>query len=190
MSSREVSRTEKIKRLAINIFIAFHLLAIVCWCAPLNVPVLSSCKGLIRPYFLWAGLFQSWDMFAPVPKVANVYLEAELRYRDGSRKTWTFPRMEEMSLKQKLVKERYRKFADSLQHDELDDLLPDVARHVARLNSTPSNPVTTVILMQNYSLTIPHPDGSYVPEPWQSHVLLGYGVRPQDLNDHLREDLK
>lgn len=136
---------------------------------------------MVQPYFLWAGLFQSWDMFAPVPKGVNVYLEAELRYKDGSRKTWTFPRLEKMSLTEKLFKERYRKFADNLQRDELDDLLPEAARYIARLNSNPGNPVKTVILIKRYSLIVPRADGAYVPEPWQLHILLGYGVRPEDL---------
>ena len=171
----------KAKRCAINLFIGCHLVGIICWCLPIDMPLLPLCRNLVRPYFLWAGLFQSWDMFAPVPKGANAYIEAELRYRDGSRKTWTYPRMEEMSLTQKLFEERYRKFADNLQRDDLDDLLPDAARHIARLNSTPGNPVETVILIQRLSFILPGADGQYVPGPWQSHILLGYGVRPEDL---------
>ena len=135
----------------------------------------------MRPYFLRAGLFQSWDMFAPVPKGANAYIDAELHFSDGSRKIWTYPRMEKMSLKQTLFQERYRKFADNLQRDELDDLLPDAARHIARLNSTPGNPVKTVVLIQRLSFLVPRADGTCIPEDWQSHILLGYGVRPEDL---------
>ena len=120
-------------------------------------------------------------MFAPVPKGANTYLEAELRYRDGSRRTWKYPRMEEMSSKEKLFKERYRKFADNLERSEVDDLLPDAARYIARLNSNSGSPVKTVILIQRYSFIVPPSDGTYVAEPWQSHILIGYGVRPEDL---------
>jgi len=172
---------EKIKYIAINVFILFHILVIVCWSVPFKTSVLTACRHLVRPYVLWAGLFQSWDMFAPVPKRANTYIEATLVYRDGSTKVWTFPRMEQMGLWERIYKERYRKFAENLQADELDELLPDAARHIARLNSTPANPVKTVILVQKASFIVPRPDGAYVPEPWQSHVLLGYGVRPEDL---------
>lgn len=86
-----------------------------------------------------------------------------------------------MTLTEKLFKERYRKFADNLQRDELDDLLPDAARHIARLNSTPSNPVKTLILIRRYSFIVPRSNGTYVPEPWEAHILLGYGVQPEDL---------
>jgi hypothetical protein len=177
----QTSLVKRAKRLAINLFIGFHLVAIACWCMPIESPVVALPRDIIRPYFRWAGLFQSWDMFAPIPKRANVYIEARLRYRDGSEKIWPFPRMEQMSLKQTLFKERYRKFADSLQRDELDDLLVDAARHIARLNSTPDHPVKTVILIQQTSFNVPGPDGADVPEPWRAHILLGYGVRPEDL---------
>jgi hypothetical protein len=169
------------KYIAINVFILFHLMVIICWSVPIDTPLMTACRNLVRPYVLWAGLFQSWDMFAPVPKRANTYIEATLVYRDGSTKTWTFPRMEQMRMWQRIPKERYRKFAENLQADELDELLPDAARHIARLHSTPENPVKTVILIQNASFIVPRADGAYVPGPWQSHVLLGYGVRPEDL---------
>lgn len=175
------SLPQRSKYIAINVFILFHIVAVACWCMPIDGPLISSCRNLVRPYFLWAGLFQSWDMFAPVPKRANTYIEATLVYRDGSTKTWTFPRMEQLPLRETLFKERYRKFAENLQADEFDELLPDAARHIARLNSTPAKPVKTVILVQNASFNVPRADGAYVPEPWQSHVLLGYGVRPEDL---------
>jgi hypothetical protein len=178
---RQVLFLQKAKRWTVNLFIGFHLVAITCWCLPIDTPPLSLCRSIVRPYFLWAGLFQSWDMFAPVPKGANTYLEAELHYRDGSRRTWKYPRMEEMGIREKLFKERYRKFADNLERSELDDLLPDAARYIARLNSSSRNPVKTVILIQRYSLIVPRPDGTYVPEPWQSHILFGYGVRTEDL---------
>jgi hypothetical protein len=177
----KVSFGQKAKRSAINLFIGFHIVAVACWCSPVDSPVILLCRNLVRPYFLWAGLFQSWDMFSPMPKMANAYIEATLIYTSGTRKTWIFPRVEQMSLTEKLFKERYRKFADSLQRDELDDLLPDAARHIARLNNVPGNPVKTVILIQRLSFNVPRPDGAYVPGPWESHVLLGYGVQPEDL---------
>lgn len=95
--------------------------------------------------------------------------------------TWTYPRMDQLTQVQRLFKERYRKFTDYLGREEFDDLLQDVARHIARLNSRPGNPVKTVILIENFSFIAPSPDGSYRPSAWDKHVLLGYGVRPEDL---------
>src|SRR4030095_9750306 len=115
LAARIVSLSQRAKYIAINAFLAFYILAVTCWCMSNDSPLIPLCKDLVRPYFLWAGLFQSWDMFAPIPKGANTYIEATLRYWDGSQKTWTFPRVEQMGLKEKLFKERYRKFADNLQ---------------------------------------------------------------------------
>jgi hypothetical protein len=120
-------------------------------------------------------------MFSPIPKAVNTYVEATVVYQDGSKTTWKFPRMEQLSLVQRLFKERYRKFAEDLGRDENDALLPDAARYIARLNGTTSKPAKTVILLQKWSLIVLRPDGSYVPEPWDQHVLYGYGVRPEDL---------
>ncbi len=89
--------------------------------------------------------------------------------------------MEQLSLTDRYLKERYRKFSEVLQIEDNDALLPDVALHIARLNSIPENPVKTVILIRRWSRIIPRADGSYQPEPWDQHVLLGYGVRPEDL---------
>jgi hypothetical protein len=177
----KISLWQRAQRAAINIFLAFHLLAITCWCVPIDSPLIQLCRNLVRPYFLWAGLFQSWDMFAPIPKSANTYIEATLVYKDGSRKTWTFPRMDQLSIRERYFKERYRKFAENLQVEATDDLLPDAACYIARSNSSPDNPVKTVILIQKLSFIVPRPDGAYVPEPWEQHILLGYGVQPQDL---------
>ena len=172
---------EKAKYVAINIFLLFHILAITCWCLPIDSPLVTFCNDQLRPYFRWSGLFQSWNMFAPIPKSANTYIEATVVHQDGSRTIWAFPRMEQLSLTERTFKERYRKFADNITQDENDALLPDVARYIARLNSTSSNPAKTVILVQRWSFIVPRPDGSYVPEPWDQHVLYGYGVKPEDL---------
>jgi hypothetical protein len=180
-AKREDFRVQRAKYIAVNVFLIFHIVVIGCWCAPIATPLIPLCKDLLRPYVLWSGLFQSWDTFAPTPKAANTFLEAVIVYQDGSRKTWTLPRMEQLSLTERYFKERYRKFADNLMRDETDALLPDAARYIARLNSTPAKPVKTVILIQEWSSIIPRSDGSYVFEPWKQHILLGYGVRPEDL---------
>ncbi len=169
------------KYIAINVFLVFHILAITCWCLPIDSPLISFCKDRVRPYFLWSGLFQSWDMFSPVPKSANTYIEATIVYKDGSRTIWTFPRMDHLSMSERSFKERYRKFAESLAQDQNDALLPDAARYIARVNSTPSHPARTVMLVQKWSFIVPRADGRYVPEAWNQHVLYGYGVKPEDL---------
>lgn len=166
---------------AVNAFLLFHIFTITCWSIPIRPPFFELCRSKVTPYFRWSGLFQSWDTFAPEPWSINSYLEATVVYRDGERKTWAFPRMEHLGLTARYIEGRYRKFEENLQRDGNDALWPDVARHIARVNSSPSNPVGTVILIQKWSFIVPRSDGSYVPEPWDQHILFGYGVRPEDL---------
>ena len=176
-----LSRVDGLKRPLISIFLAFHIVAITCWCIPIDIPGIEVVRKSVRPYFLWSGLFQSWDMFAPSPKSANTYVDAQVVYKDGTKEVFTLPRMEWLSLSEKFFKERYRKFTDNLVDQRFDLLPTDVAKHIARTKSSPQNPVKLVVLIFNFSFIAPGPDGSLVSQPWDQHVLIGYGVRPEDL---------
>src|ERR1700733_450155 len=176
------STLQRVKRIAINAFIIFHLLAITCWAIPNSSPLVQISKNLIRPYFIWSGLFQSWDMFAPNPKAANTYMEAIILYKDRSSQLWSFPRMENLSLTQRYIKERYRKYEDNLQNNDNSELWLDAARRVARLNSDAANPAQTVLLVVRWSdIIIPRTDGSYDRAPWDVNVFYSYPVKPEDL---------
>ena len=164
--------------------LAFHLVAITCWCLPLNSLLPGRIKEAVRPYMLWTGLFQAWDMFAPEPPRLNFYLEAEITYRDGQKRVWKFPRMQDLGLMERYSKERYRKFANEhLRVDESALLWPDAARYVARLNNDPANPPVLVQLVRYWSdLAIRMPDGSFTPERWSHFVFYRYPVGPGDLS--------
>lgn len=155
--------------------------AIVCWSVPLDSPLLGAFRSAVRPYFLWVGLFQSWDMFAPNPKSVNSYIEGAVIYRDGHTKIWKFPRMEQLSLTQRYSKERYRKFVENLDKDTNAPLWPDAARHIARLNNDVANPPEFVILVRHWSEIIPPSEVPHRQESWHAQVLFSYSVQPKDL---------
>jgi hypothetical protein len=178
---KRVGMLQRVKYVAINAFLIFHLIAIPCWCIPNTSPLIPICKNLVRPYFVWSGLFQSWDMFAPNPKSANSYMEAIILYKDRSSQLWSFPRMENLSLTQRYIKERYRKYEDNLQNNDNSELWPDAARRVARLNSDAANPAQSVLLVVRWSDIIPRTDGSYDRGPWDVNVFYSYPVKPEDL---------
>jgi hypothetical protein len=50
--------------------LVFHLLAIACWCVPIDSPLIPLCRNLVRPYFLWAGLFLVLGYVCPVSSQA------------------------------------------------------------------------------------------------------------------------
>jgi hypothetical protein len=173
----------KTKRIAISAFLIFHIVAIICWCAPLDSALLTSFRGLIRPYMQWSGLFQGWNMFAPEPMKLNSYVEADIIFQDGQKRTWEFPRMEKLSYGERYLKERYRKFVNGyLRMDADSGLWPDAARRIARLNGNAVNPPAMVILIRCWSqIPPPRPDGSYRPAPWSRSAFYLYAVRPGDL---------
>jgi hypothetical protein len=173
---------ERLKRIAINAFLLFHILAITCWCIPLDSPLIANFRDLVRPYMLWSGLFQGWDMFAPSPRNINSYIEAVVIFNSGRTQTWKFPRLEKLGFPQRDFKERYRKLGENIQNDANSALWPDIARYIARLHRRAADPPTIVILARHWSeIKLPSAGGSYRPEPWHAHIFFEYNVKPQDL---------
>jgi hypothetical protein len=169
------------RRAAINAFLLFHILSVVCWCLPIDSPLIAACRHVVSPYFLWIGLFQSWDTFAPTPKSLNSYVDAIVIYKDGRTRPWKFPRMEQLSLTERYRKERYRKYVENLKEDANVVLWPDAARYIARLNNDVSNPSQIVMLIRHWSDIVPRADAAYRPEPWHAQIFYEYNVKPQDL---------
>jgi hypothetical protein len=167
---------------AINVFLIFHLFAIACWCAPSHALPFEVVRTLVGPYFRWIGLFQNWDMFSPSPKHRNGYLEAMVVYTDGSVRYWPFPRMDRMSFGERYMRERYRKFEETLAEDKYSDMWPDVARHLARQFSGGAKRPEVIMLILNWSDLVEDGDGSFTASPWQSRTFYRYRVEPEDLN--------
>jgi hypothetical protein len=139
---------QRLKHAAISAFLLFHLVVITCWTAPFKMKIMEAVNQVTRPYLLWIGLFQAWDMFAPNPMTLNGYVDARILYQNGRMETWEFPRMEKLGLAGRYVKERYRKFVNEyLRNDDKALLWPDAARHVARLHyRDPANPPRMIVI--------------------------------------------
>ena len=178
-AGRKVAAT----RVALSAFILFHLLAITAWSLHSDSPLVQNFTNAIRPYMLWTGLFQNWDMFAPDPSKLNCNMGAVVEYRDGTRSLWSFPKMESRGIVDKYFRERWRKYAnDNLRLDPNAALWPDAARYVARQNYRPANPPVAVSLIRYWS-EVPRPsaNGSYQPAPWQWYSFYRYSVDGRDL---------
>ncbi|HZU25125.1 MAG TPA: hypothetical protein VFA04_06360 [Bryobacteraceae bacterium] len=171
------------RKIAVNLFILFHVVAISLWSLPLPNWVVGGFRDAIRPYMLWSGLFQSWNMFAPSPMALNGYVDAEVIFADGQTKSWAFPRMEQIGLFERTYRERYRKYVNEyLRFDKYSALWPDAARYIARANYRPSNPPIAVILYRYWSeIGPPRPDGAFAPGPWNRYRFFLYAVKPGDL---------
>lgn len=176
------SRSDRVRwKTIVSIFILFHLIAITCWAFPWNLPVVRDVRELVRPYMLWTGLFQSWDMFAPNPKETNSFVRAVVFTSDRHIKVWNFPRMEELGFGKRYEKERYRKFSEEIENPRNEALLPDVASHVARQFNNPSDPPDKVVLILFQADIKPWIDASANANPKPNILYEGY-VQPGDLN--------
>ena len=164
---------------AISGFILFHLIAITCWAVPVNWLPVIVVRQIVRPYMLWTGLFQSWDMFAPNPVSTNTYFKAVVITQHHVH-VWDFPRMEELSFGQRYQKERYRKFLENMALDQNAAVLPDVVTHIARFYNNPSDPPQKVMLVSYQSDITPGSDDTHQPRPKVSDFYDDY-IEPGDL---------
>ena len=184
---RRINRLERRwwARRALNLFIVWHLFALAIWLLPDNSAIVQNCVGLVRPYVVGTGFAQSWSMFSPWPDKLDVYLEAQITYADGEKRSWEFPRMAHMGYAQRYREERWRKMVEVCTHGGNQVLWPALARYAARVNNYDTqNPPTSVELIQ-HSRTIP-PPGQPIPPYVAVPLQTGSGpsvttIRPEDL---------
>lgn len=170
-----------IKRIAINIFLVFHLAMILCWAVPVNSRLVSEARVIIAPYMTWSGLAQGWNLFAPNPLSLNTRVEAEITYRNGETGVWKFPLPQDLDYLKRYMIERQHKFAfDSLLNDRFKVLRPDTARYIARLNNTKTDDPPVSVTLVSYRSQIAAPN-SRKPEPWIRKVVYTYSVQSGDL---------
>jgi len=165
---------------AISVFILFHLVSIICWTVPTDSALIQGVRELVGPYMQWTALSQSWDTFAPNPESVNAYIKAAVITQNGHMHVWTFPRMEQLNFSKRYRKERYRKFAENLVEEKNAAILPDVARHVARLYKNPADPPDKVLLIQFHADITPGADKEYAQTP-RPRVFYEDYVEPEDL---------
>jgi hypothetical protein len=140
-----------IQRWVINLFIIFHLSAIVFWNLPNTDLQLAVCN-FFRSYMVLTGNWQNWCMFSPDPVAVDTYLGATIHYQDGSTRQYTFPRISKLRPISKYRQERWRKFIENTQADGDTAHWPYLARYAAIVNnvSPATDPVKSVDLYRFY----------------------------------------
>jgi hypothetical protein len=87
-----------------------------------------------------------------------------VEFKDGTQMVYVYPRIKDMPVPEKYVKERYRKFFENINPDRFSWKWPAVAQRVAFLSySDPSNPPVRVTLRRHYNVIEP-PDRKLVDE--------------------------
>jgi len=146
-----------VKETLISVFILFHLVCLIYAATPSSGYLWRVISLPLQHYVNMTGLWQAWGMFAPDPRSFQCYLDAEIRYADGTQKIWEFPRMEKLSQWQRFRMERYRKWVNDNLRDENQKILwDDAARFVARRNNAiPGNPPVTITLIRHWKMPTP-----------------------------------
>jgi hypothetical protein len=177
----------RVRKPVLSAFIAVHLCLAVCWLLP-YWPVQQALAEAWKGYVLFVGLDQDFAMFAPDVRVFNLHIEAVVTYKDGSNRLYVYPRMERLSILNRMIKERYRKFGyDNIVRPIFSPLWPDFARFIARQSNVApgENPPTRVTVLW-YQSTIPPPQaglGKPVPFQSQAHTLISLPIAKEDLQN-------
>ena len=188
-----IGASDQVKRAAISGLLLGAMAVMICQAIPPDFyPVAAlhgkalwtSLRTRTSPYASALGLRQDWMMFAPNPMRVNTYIDAEITYRNGRKRIWTFPQMQQLGYVERYSKERYRKFANENLWIKDDAFIwPDAARYIARLNRDPANPPQTVKLVHYrcFIPSAPRPGDQAEQERWERDVFYTYTVTPGDL---------
>lgn len=150
--------------------------------------VLARLVEPLHKFIAFFNLAQGYGVFAPNPTTKNSHIVGVVFYTDGSSRLYEFPRLDRISMTNKLWKERYRKFLeDNIPQKRNAHLVNDVARFVARetdifpKNSSTSNRPETVMLLNYYAEAPPIHAHKHSPSHFNMRVLCTYSVTREDL---------
>ena len=194
----------------IKVLVIFHLFAITMWSLPdPNKDILSEKifrdkdgtlmkavpKGTdwllyynwkylktspIKYYLMSTGLWQYWDMFAPNPSSWDGYVDAMIRYQNGTEKRFDYPRMRKLGIVERYFKERYRKFLERAHIEQYSWMWPHFAQRIAmEAYDDPKNPPVEVTLVRHWKIVQP-PDKPQ-PKKYESYDYYTHKVDQQKL---------
>lgn len=138
-------------------------------------------KGsVIQKYLIPTGFWQYWDMFSPNPSNLDMWADADIIYQNGQVKHYQYPRMKLLSIPEKYLQERFRKYYERAYLDSNSFLWPHFAQRIALLNYTdPSNPPVRVRLSRHWRFI--KPPNEKQDEDYQSAMYFEYLVDLQKL---------
>jgi hypothetical protein len=121
------------------------------------------------------GFWQYWDMFSPNPSNVDLYLEADVFYKDGSQYRFHFPRIYTMSIPEKYLKERYRKYYENANSASYGGVRPALSQRIAlECFKDPMNPPVKVTLYRFYDVI--EPPGTPTNPNYSSEKIFVYQV--------------
>jgi hypothetical protein len=133
----------------------------------------------VQTYLFATGFWQYWDMFSPNPSQTDLWVDAIVTYKDGSEKVYQYPRIYLLSIPEKFMKERYRKFYERVNQDQHPQLWAPFAQRIANLNDNPANPPVTVKLRRHWKQILA--PGKKQPDEYKEFIYYVHAVDPKKL---------
>jgi hypothetical protein len=146
------------KRRAINLLAGVYVVAVVAFAVPVKLPLQHQIRVWIEPAMRATGLWQWWDMFAPRPPTANIWLTSVITWSDGTSEEHEFPRMSKEGYFERYPGENFNKAEEWIRNDKFKQTWPDVAAWCTRQYARPGATVQKVELVKN-SFPIPRFNG-------------------------------
>lgn len=135
----------------------------------------------LSAYTQATGSWQYWDMFAPDPAQIDQYADAIVVLRDGTQVIVGYPRMYELGLGDKYLKERYRKFFERAGDQNHSYLWPRFALLLAReAYIDRNNPPVSITLRRHKLLIVP--PGKPQPTKYTDEPYFRYFLSPGELD--------
>jgi hypothetical protein len=143
----------------ITAFFVWQIFAVTIWLMPSGSGPRRHLIPVVRNYMMETGCVQGWSMFAPNPTKTDVYIQVQVAYGDGARKSWIFARPSQQGYVQRYQSERLRKMIDNIHTDENKRVWPYLARYAAIMSDrrTPGTYPMTVSLVRFSRLISPPP---------------------------------
>ena len=179
----------------IKILVGLHVFACIVWATPLPPPLVAQerikpqasgwllywnakylkSNDLIQAYVLSTGTWQYWDMFAPNPSNVDWYCDAEVLYKDGTKRIVGYPRIFSLSIPQKYLKERYRKFFERAHDPSKPRIWPVFGQAMANIAYQDKANPPLVVRLRQHSRTIA-PPGARQEVEYRSYEYYAYAV--------------
>ena len=153
------------RQVLITVWLVFTVVAMIVGNMP-DSALTAQLSRSTQPYLNFTGLHQSWNVFAPPPKI-SAYVDARVDYSDGSSSVYTVASGRGLA---EYTDYRWNKFQEVLRPDTARWLWPAYAQYVAsRARSDGHDPVR-VTLIRRWADNLPPGPG---PErgPWHEFTM-------------------
>jgi hypothetical protein len=144
-----------VRKTLISAFILWQIFAVTSWLLPPGKEN-SYLMAIAAPYMQITGYWQSWTMFSPNPMRDDYFVQAQIKYADGTTRDWNIPRTHDMGLIEAYQKERYRKMIENAGWKTNKTMYPYLARYAMIENDRgPQTYPATVTLVRYWRYISP-----------------------------------